>query len=64
MDVYVIGLSGDDLYKIASTVAAFHGFGVARNWIHLDVRPQAGPVRWRYDDSGKIVPWKEDVYEK
>lgn len=62
-DVYVRGLSGDELYAIARTIPAFKGFGVAGAWLHVDVRLALMPIRWRYDRNGKQVAWPEGAKE-
>lgn len=55
-DIAVHFVPGEELYRMAATIPAFHGFGVAGSWLHVDVRP--GPVaRWRYDNSGRVIAW-------
>lgn len=56
VDVYVEGLSGQGIYDAASSISAFHGFGVAPGWAHLDVR-ESPVVRWRYTATGKQRAW-------
>lgn len=51
-------LTGDELYRFARTIPAFHGFGVAGGWIHLDIRP-GSPARWKYDRMGRVYAWPE-----
>lgn len=62
-DIWVPGLSGELLYRLASSIPALHGFGVAARWIHVDVRPGA-VARWRYNEQGRAVAWPDDGKEK
>ena len=58
-DIRVPGMTGEELYRMASTIPALKGFGVAGGWIHLDVRP--GPAaRWKYDRMGRVVAWPKE----
>lgn len=59
-DIAVGGMTGDELYWLASTIPAFKGFGVAGGWLHVDVRPGA-PARWKYDRQGRVVAWPKET---
>jgi uncharacterized protein YcbK (DUF882 family) len=55
-DITVAGLTGREIYEAARAIPAFRGFGVAGNWLHVDVRP-LGLARWKYDSSGRQYAW-------
>lgn len=59
VDIRVDGMSGELLYRLANTIPALHGFGVAAGWIHVDVRAGDLVARWQYDGHGRVVAWPE-----
>jgi uncharacterized protein YcbK (DUF882 family) len=54
-DIRVPGMTPAEVYRVALTVPAFGGFGVAHNFVHLDVR--ITPAKWCYGPDGKQAPW-------
>lgn len=54
-DIRVAGISPAELYEIARRIPAFGGFGVAKTFLHVDVRTQK--ARWCYDEHGKQCAW-------
>lgn len=54
-DVKVKGIAPTELYEIARRIPAFGGFGVAKTFLHVDVRTQK--ARWCYDEYGKQCAW-------
>jgi uncharacterized protein YcbK (DUF882 family) len=62
-DVYVRGMSGLELYALARTIPAFHGFGVGGSWLHVDVRPGPAIARWKYDRDGRQYAWPVETHD-
>lgn len=55
-DIAVYGISGADLYLYSRDIPDIKGFGAGKTWAHIDVRI-GREVRWRYDITGRVVPW-------
>lgn len=57
-DIYINGMRGVEIYRLAKTISAFRGFGLAAGWMHLDVRQ--GPIsKWAYNQQGRVCAWPE-----
>ena len=54
-DIRVMGMSSSELYRIARKIPAFGGFGVAKSFLHVDVRTTV--AKWCYGADGKQCPW-------
>jgi len=63
-DIYVVGLTGLELAKLAVHVEPFRngGIGVAGNHIHVDVR--RGRARWDYSSAPSGTLGKLNKYER
>lgn len=60
-DIKVSGLSPEQVYRMALKIPAFGGFGVAKDFVHLDVRTT--PAKWCYGADGKQCPWNPKLDE-
>ena len=54
-DIRVSGLSPAEVYRMAQKIPAFGGFGVAKTFLHIDVRTTV--AKWCYGPDGKQCAW-------
>ena len=58
-DIRVTGLKPADIYREARKIPAFGGFGVAANFVHVDVRTTV--AKWTYGPDHKQRPWTPEL---
>jgi uncharacterized protein YcbK (DUF882 family) len=56
-DIRMAPRNGHDVARLADQIEAFHGFGAAPLWCHVDVRPTPDKHFWGYAAGRGIIPW-------
>lgn len=56
-DIGIATLSGRQIVELARQLPAFHGFGAAPEWAHVDVRPTEHIALWSYGPRREIGPF-------